>query len=69
MNCSTCGAKMAHFKNPDRDICPNEPHTAQVQSGTKGMKPGQQAGGRKTDPDSKNQQRVKAKEEKDKKKR
>jgi hypothetical protein len=26
-NCSTCGATMARFENPDREICPNEPHT------------------------------------------
>ena len=24
MNCSVCGAKMVHFENPSRNVCPEE---------------------------------------------
>ena len=42
-NCTVCGSAMAHFENPPRDICPNEPHSASEKVG-KGSKPGESRG-------------------------
>jgi hypothetical protein len=61
-NCGICGKSTVRFENPERYECPNESsHAAIIQSGTKGTKPGNAAGGRKINPNSQENQRRKKK--------
>lgn len=71
-NCGTCGATMAHFENPSRDICPNEPHAntgnnspARQESGRR-MGEGNRNRGRNIDGTKKPSARGQKKEEKKK---
>lgn len=60
MNCPVCGSTMAHFKNPDRDICPTpERHGASSSA----------QGGRTQGAKNKGQSRPKSKDNLPKKKK